>query len=803
VRGPFVSVGDADAWERRGDGVRVRTGSTLVEVTALAADLFRVGMFVGGRPARYDSPAVARVDWPSVGLTIDEDQGAVTLATDAATARIGLSPLRISFGDSNGRMLAADDAELGMGCFPDAEDDPAADPLGPPVRLYKQRQPGDRYYGCGERTGGLEKTGSYQMFWNIDPLPGHGASHDNLYSSVPFTLVLNNGAAWGLLVDSTTLVDFDLGRQREDRAWFGAWCGNLVYYVFTGPTPRDVLDRYTELTGRTPMPPLWALGNHQSRYSYMSGTEVRELVREFREREIPCDAVYLDIDALDGYRDFTFNPQTYPEPAQLFSDLHELGMKVVSIVDAGVKVDEGYSLYIEGRERDLYCKTNLGEEYHNVVWPGMAAFPDFTNPRTREWWGDAHQGILDTGIDGVWNDMNEPSMFVPSFSTMPPEVIHPGGGRPTIHAQVHNSYGMLMSQGTREGLLRLRPERRPFVISRSGYAGLQRHAMQWTGDNSSWWEHLWMSMPQVQNMGLSGIAWVGVDVGGFFGDTTGELLTRWYELGIFQPFLRNHAAKGARPQEPWAFGEPYESIIRDLLTLRQRLIPYLYTLFEECHRTGAPIFRPLLFEFPDDPTTYAIDDQFLLGGAMLVAPITRPGREYRHVYLPAGSWSHWYTGDQIDGPAHIIAHAPLGQPAIYARGNHAIPLWPAMQHTGERDPDPLTLVVYPVAGSASTTIYEDAGDGFAYQHGQYARTTITSSTAERSATVLIGQREGGYAPPRSSIEVELRGLLEKPLEVRVDGVTTDFDWNDTGTVAVRFAATADSREVAALWDVAE
>jgi alpha-glucosidase len=396
-------------------------------------------------------------------------------------------------------------------------------PLGNPVRMYKRRERGERYFGCGERTGGLEKTGSHQVFWNVDPPPGHTPSFNNLYSSIPFTLSLVNGRAHGLLFDNTHRVEFDLAKADESLAYYGAEGGSIVYYVFCGPTPRDVLERYTELTGRTPMPPLWSLGNQQCRYSYTSGEEVREVARNFRERDIPCDALYLDIDYMDGYRVFTWNRETFPEPGKLTVQLKGQGFNVVTIVDPGVKVDLNYPVYVEGREKDLYCKTAEGEEFHNVVWPGVCAFPDFTNPETREWWGENLRALADEGVAGIWCDMNEPSLFVPRQSTMPGNVVHSGGleDEPRFHSQIHNTYGSLMARAVREGLLELHPNERPFVITRAGYAGLQRHALQWTGDNSSWWEHLSMSMPQLMKMGLSGVAWAGVDVGGFFDDCTG------------------------------------------------------------------------------------------------------------------------------------------------------------------------------------------------------------------------------------------------------------------------------------------
>src|SRR6202165_4946119 len=524
----FQSLGTATTVAKDASRVCLEVGSATVEVTALAPDLFRVGFFPEDRAVDYSSVAVVPRSWQPGPVTIVEEAGVLALATSAATAHLSLAQFRIGFTDHAGREFALDDPELGMGWFPGSGD--------APVRVYKQHRPGEHYFGCGERTGELNKTGSQQLFWNVDPPRGHTALQNNLYASIPFTLVLDEGRAWGLFLDSTTRVEFDLAHDDPQRAWFGAANGDLVYYVFCGPTSRDVLARYTDLTGHTPFPPLWALGNGQSRFSYETADELRQIARSFRERDIPCDTLYLDIDALDGYRVFTWNPNGFPDPEGLLAELREMGFHAVSIVDAGVKVDEHYPVYTEGRALDLYCKTPQGNDYQNAVWPGICAFPDFTNPQARTWWGDQHRPLLDAGVEGIKCDMNEPGLFIPQNSTMPPDVVHPGGGNTQLHIQVHNDYGSLMAQASREGLLRLRPERRPFIMSRSGYAGIQRHALLWTGDNSSTWEHLTMSVSQLQNLGLSGVGWAGVDIGGYYGDTTGELLARWTEFGIFQPF---------------------------------------------------------------------------------------------------------------------------------------------------------------------------------------------------------------------------------------------------------------------------
>jgi alpha-glucosidase len=787
-RGPashpdYQAVGPATTIATAASKVSLRAGSATVEVTALAPDLFRVGFFPQGRSVDYSSVAVVARDWQTGPVTVVEDADEIRLATSAATAHLSPDPLRIGFTDSTGRAFALDDPELGMGWFTAFGENPVVDlanqsgTLGMPVRVYKQHMAGERYFGCGERTGELDKTGSHQIFWNVDPPAGHTALQNNLYASIPFTLVLAEGQAWGFFLDSTTRVEFDLAHDDPQRTWFGAGNGDLIYYVFCGPTPADVLARYTDLTGHTPLPPLWALGNGQSRFSYETAEEVRQIARTFRERDIPCDTVYLDIDTLDGYRVFTWNPVRFPDPEGLLAELRGMGFHTVSIVDAGVKVDEQYPVYRDGKARDLYCKTPQGNDYQNVVWPGICTFPDFTNPETRTWWGDQHRSLLDAGVEGIWSDMNEPALFIPQNSTMPPDVIHPGGGKAQLHLQVHNAYGSLMAQAAREGSLRWRPDRRPFVISRSGYAGIQRHALLWTGDNSSTWEHLTMSVAQLQNLGLSGVGWAGVDVGGYYGDTTGELLARWTEFGIFQSFCRNHSEKQTRHQEPWLFGERYESICRAMLKLRQRLLPYLYTLFEECHRTGAPILRPLFWAYPDDPATYSTDDEFLFGNSLLVAPVTRPGVEYRHVYLPAGSWFHLWTGARVDGPAHFLAHAPLGQPAIYVRANTAIPLWPEMNYVGQLEADPLTFVLYPCEGSSTATFYEDAGDGYEYLNGFYARRALTCEVSSGHIRVVIGEQEGAFVPARRHIQLELREIASKPRAVHIGKASAEWRYD--------------------------
>jgi alpha-glucosidase len=494
----------------------------------------------------------------------------------------------------------------------------------------------------------------------------------------------------------------------------------------------------------------------------MDEAEVRDVARNFRERDIPCDVIYLDIHYMDGYRVFTWDRERFPDPEGLISDLHEQGFHVVTIVDPGVKIDEDYPVYVEGRERDLYCKTKEGEEYHNVVWPGMCAFPDFTSPEAREWWGENHRVLTDVGVDGIWCDMNEPALFVPRQSTMPDDVVHPGGstGEAKWHAQIHNTYGSLVARAAREGLLKLKPDTRPFVITRAGYAGLQRHAMQWTGDNSSWWEHLWMSMPQLQNLGLSGVAWAGVDIGGFFDGRQRRVARPLDGDGrlpavLPQPHRHRHPPPGAVGlRRALRVGLPRD----DQAQAAPPPLPLHALRGMPPHRRPHPAPPPLRVPRGRDD----------LHGRRRVPPRRRPARRPhlppRH-RAPPRLPARRLLVPLLDRRTARRAFAPprprpLGQPAVYLKANTPLPMGPDAAHAGESATGPLTVLVHPATGAApgSTTLYEDAGDGFGYENGDYARREVSCEASGDRVAVRFGAREGSFVPRRETILLELRGV---------------------------------------------
>jgi len=532
-----------------------------------------------------------------------------------------------------------------------------------------------------------------------------------------------------------------------------------------------VLDRYTELTGRMMMPPLWALGYHQNRWSYTPESRVREIARQFREREIPCEAIHLDIEYMDGFRCFTWDTERFPDPGVLIEDLHADGFKVVSMIDPGIKVDPDYPIYREGLEQGVFCAYPDGRPFSGPVWPGNCCFPDFTSPRVRAWWGGLYRELVDLGIDGFWNDMNEPVVMGHAGDTFPDAVQHEWEGHGADHRLAHNVYGMAMARATVEGLQRLRPDERPLVISRSVWAGSQRTNMHWLGDNYSDWESLRNVLPLVMNMGLSGIAFTGPDTGGFSGTPDAELLIRWNQLGAFTPFFRNHTAKNTGDQEPWAFGEECESISRQTIELRYHLLPYHYTAFWQSAQSGLPILRPFVLSFQDDPHVAGIDDQFMYGDAFLVAPVLEPGARSRTLYIPEGGWYDYWTGALTAGPQITRLDAPLDRLPLLVRAGSVVPAWSGRQYSDERPVDRLILHAYP--GTGTSVLYEDDGHTWAFTNGAYRLTRFSCTThiaaGARGSLRVERRTEGPYTPGYEQIEVRVHGLTAAPSTVVVDG----------------------------------
>jgi alpha-glucosidase len=673
------------------------------------------------------------------------------------------------------------------------------------VSARKRMATGEAYLGLGQRTGSLDRRGRALSNWNIDePSLGHTRLHDNLYQSHPVLMAVRPELAWGLFLNVTSYSQFDVGAAELDALGIRALGGELDTYVFAGPAPADVIEQLTRLTGRPALPPLWALGFHQSRWGYRSADEMHELAAEFRAREIPLDAIHFDIDYMRDYRDFTWDPERFPDPKGLVASLSERGVRVVTIIDPGVRHELGrdYRPAEEGLLAGRFLEREDGSPFSGYCWPDAALFPDFARADVRAWWGALHaESHVDVGVAGVWNDMNEPSIFERPFSEgfsdqapMPLATAHGEAHERAPHAEVHNAYGLLMSRATCEGLAGLRPEIRPWVLTRSAYTGIQRYAASWMGDNCSWWEHLQLSFPQLGGMGLSGSPFVGVDVGGFAENCSPELFARWIEAAIVYPFLRVHSGVGTARQEPWAFGPEVEELARQMIRLRYRLLPYIYTLAHESAATGAPLLRPMPYAFPELEELYSLDDQVMLGSNLLFAPITAPGRAHRMVSFPPGAWYDLHSGELMTdapGVSHQVVHAPLGRPALFARG--VLPLGNARQSTAEPLRE-LELAVFPT-GADELTLIEDDGATTAHTRGEVAQTRVRARRTDAGVDVTVDERRGAYAPPARELAVRV-ALAAPPAAVILDGGEAAVAWDlETRSAVVRIPDDGKSHQI--------
>lgn len=596
-------------------------------------------------------------------------------------------------------------------------------------------------FGLGERFSGLNIRGAIHTLTTTDQTR-HNESADAFYKAIPLCIIgsgtnysaifLDSSAPqrWDLDADLTALGGIELFTRR----------GWQLYVLGSASLP-EIVAAYTELTGRGCMPPLWALGHQQCRWSYPDEATVTHIALEFRRRQIPCDTIVLDIDYMDEYRVFTTSPARFPDLKGLAEKLRQQNFKIVTIVDPGVKVDARYSIYKESVAGKFVCVNADGTPFIEEVWPGDCVFPDFSNVATRDWWGKHLEFYTSNGVAGIWNDMNEPSFFKLKNPTpklicqMPEDADQPFFQRDSTgtvgHLEVRNLYGSLMSQSTFEGLTEVEPNKRPFVLTRSAYAGVQRYSAVWLGDNMSWWQHLELSIPMLLNMGLSGVPFAGVDVGGFAGDCSAELLVRWYETGIFYPFFRNHCRLGDRAQEPWAFGAEVERHIRSLIEVRYSLLPYIYSLFWENRDNGAPLMRPLSWHYPDDRYAIRVSDQFMFGAEILVAPILERGSVTRPVYLPRGLWHPFGGGEALQGEQLHLVHFPLGTVPAFVRDGAIIPLLSSVQSTVEYHKSDITFRVF--GKTATGTFVDDDGESFGYASGQFNKWQLSYSNEQFTA----------------------------------------------------------------------
>jgi alpha-glucosidase len=756
-------VGAVQHVEKLRDGVEVTAGNAKIRVTAFRDGVVRVRVAPQGTFPKDSSWAVIETPEPP-SVKIDEDRSDVHLSAGIVNVIVHKSPLLLSFADAQGHVIFADEPTLPMAWN------------GRRIRIWKKMPAEENYYGLGDKAGPMNRRNRAFTNWNTDAF-GWGESTDPLYKTIPFFIGLRKGAAYGLFFDNTYRSSFDFGKESPDYFSFGAEGGELNYYFFAGPEPKQVVAAYTALVGRSPLPPLWSLGYQQCRYSYYPESRAREVVRLFREKKIPADIIYFDIDYQQGYAPFTINREYFPRFEQMVADFRAQGFHTITITDLHIKKDpnHGYAPYDSGIKQDVFVKNPDGSIFVGPVWPGPSVFPDFTLSRVRDWWGGLYKDFVHMGIAGFWNDMNEPSVFERADKTMPLDTVHRLDDGTTLdHRAIHNVFGMQNTRGTYEGLRKLQGDERPFVLTRAAYSGAQRYAATWTGDNSATWNHISMSTPMLLNLGLSGYALAGDDIGGFASSPPPDLLTRWYELGVFNPIYRDHAAKGTADHEPWASGPEQETIRRRYIELRYQLLPYIYTGIEAMTRTGLPFMRPTFLDYPQQESSYNDDRDFLFGSDLYVAPVVTETVDPEIIQLPPGDWYDYWTAQKHSTTEKIALHPALDELPLYVRAGAIIPMQPIVQNTEEKPSGALEIKVY-AGEDCRGSLYEDDGHTFAYERGEFRTTKYVCKALPDSVTVSATTERNGFQPWWHAAHLAIYGVPAEPKELHI-GQQSTRDW---------------------------
>ena len=605
-------------------------------------------------------------------------------------------------------------------------------------------------YGLGEQIRGINKRGwKYESCCMDDSL--HSENKKSLYGVHNFLIVAGK-EPFGLFVDYAGIMTFDIGYTHLDQLEITVPDKNLDFYYITGESVPDIVKQFRKLIGRSYIPPKWAFGFGQSRWSYETADEVLLVAEQYRKHEIPLDMIYLDIDYMERYKDFTIDEDAFPDFAGFVEKLRGMGIRLVPIIDAGVKIEEGYKTYEEGVANDYFCKDAKGNDFVAGVWPGRVHFPDMLKPETRKWFGRSYQFLLDQGIEGFWNDMNEPAIFYSEehlqevfdeiegykgknldirtfqeFQSLVGDInnnigdydrfFHEIDGERVPHKKVHNIYGFHMTRAAGEAFEELEPDKRVLLFSRSSYIGMHRYGGIWMGDNMSWWSHILLNLKMLPSLNMCGFLYTGADIGGFSSDTTEDLVIRWTQLGIFTPLMRNHSAKETRYQESYAFDHP--EIFRDIIGLRYALIPYLYSEYMKAALNGEMMFQPLSFLYPDDPMALQVEDQLFVGESIMIAPVYTQNAGGRYIYLPERMKlikfrsADNYTEQVLEAGHHYIALA-LEETAVLIRLNHILPLAKPVQCVDELDEENLTLLSF-AEESCRYTLYHDDGRSREYE----------------------------------------------------------------------------------------
>jgi alpha-glucosidase len=727
-------LGNANSIKQLGNELLITTFEAITRVSIYSPSIIRVCISKNTEPDSSFAVIQQSVEFPKYDQTADSIQ----INTSALKLVINKSPLRFNFYTADGKPLSEDDTRFGTNWQAER------------VINYRKLYPDEKFIGLGEKTGDLNRRGAHYVNWNTDAAL-HGVNDDPLYKTFPFFIGLHSGLTYGLFFDNTYKSYFDFGATTDgETSWFGADGGDMNYYFFGAQGIRQIIQDYTWLTGRIEMPPLWSLGYQQCRWSYMSADEVLSIAKTFRDKQIPADVMYCDIDYMDGFKIFTWNKETFPDPKGMIDELKAMDFRLVTIVDPGIKIEEGYKQYDEGIEKGYFATYPDGEPYTASVWPGRCHFPDFLNDEVKEWWGVSFTALTEPGVEGFWNDMNEPAAWGQNI----PWLVKFGE---RFMPEIRNVYGMEMAKGTYNGVRKILGNKRPFVLTRAAYCGTQHYSAIWTGDNAATDEHMLLGCRLVNSLGLTGMAFTGVDIGGFMGNPTPELMVRWNSLGPYTPMFRNHAAEGMVMREPWQWGPENEAIIKKDIEQRYRLLPYIYSGFYQSTQTGLPLNRTLAIDYTDDENVFEIkyQNQFLFGDCMLVAPAISTVDNI-DVYWPEGDWYRLSTDEKFTGGQVINAEAPLTDLPVFVKAGGIIPMQNVIQSTNDKGNGILELHIWNADQLTEFVYYEDDGTTYNYEQGEYYKRVITFDPQQKM--VMLSAVEGTFQSKYTTIKLVMHGF---------------------------------------------
>lgn len=730
-----VNAGDVKQ-VRIGKGhVNLTTTNAYVQISIYNDSVIRVRM---DRQPLGDDFSYAVIAHPSPGsATIKATNDQINIATTLIQARISKRPFSISFYTPDGQPINEDENGLTTSWVDNT------------VTAYRKMQPEERFIGLGEKNGPLDRAGTAYTNWNSDVF-GYRTDQDPLYSTIPFYIGIHHGLDYGIFLDNTYQSDFNFGASNNRFSSFAARGGEMNYYFIHAPSVAGIIQAYTGLTGRIHMPPLWSLGYQQNRYSYYPDQEVLRIAQTLREKKIPADGITLDIHYMDAYKLFTWDKNRFPDPAGMISKLKQQGFQLTVINDPGIKIERDYEAYESGVQENVFIKYVDGQLYSGQVWPGWCHFSDFTGEKGRNWWKQQLKSYVDVGVAGFWNDMNEIATW---GQKMPDNVLFDFDGHGTTHRQAHNVYGLEMVRASYEGA-RAAMNKRPFILTRAGYAGLQRYSAIWTGDNRAEDDHMLAGVRIMNSLGISGVPFTGMDIGGFTGNAGVGLYTRWMQLGAFLPYFRNHTAVNTKSAEPWAFGEEALEVSRNYINLRYRLLPYIYSVFYEAMETGMPVMRSLAINYTQDARVYdnRFQQQFQLGNAFMIAPF-ESNQQYGEIYFPPGGWYDLYTDEPIAGGQIKINTLGMHELPVYVKAGSIIPMQSLVQTTAERPNDTLYLHVYKGDTANAIIYYEDDGQTYDYENGGYYKRTI-----RYDHQLILDKATGSYTSKFSNIRMILHGF---------------------------------------------